>query len=363
MDDREQSLMDQFSAVPPMARDALIPDWVTKEAVAEDSWEEVEKKRLQENAYARDFRRVFPDEAFSSLDAKGKPTSNDPQATIAKAVKWLDKKFKGDGVIIKRVLLKAGLIDEFTTQILAAFNETLAGEKEDLGETAVKQHGKEEMNAQPRNVLRDTYTLEDAVRAEDITDHANSERLFKKAGMERRATIPPYGVIVTETSAQVYCRGKLMTELDTETLGGFAVVAEEVETLRSTSDVENLFGLEADAGVNIVLNVGQSVVFTSGGLLTKGTVTALEGNIATVAIIADGGSRITVQVPMARLKPRGSVVDNPSMQRADENVGESGDFDPANPVDMKRKQTDPNLDPASTVPGADTEVAPGTFTY
>jgi len=367
MDDREQALLDQFSNVPPMAHDALMPDWIQREATQEDSWEVVEKKRLEVNAFARDFRRVFPDEAFSNLDSKGKPKAagQDTQSVIAKAVTWLDKKFKGDTKLIKQVLLKSGLIDEHATQILSAFNETLREDDEKFREDAVKQHDKEDQVAQPSVALHD-FDMNDQITVEDVTDDANSERLFKKAGMERRATIPPYGVIVTEDNTQIYCRGKLVTEFDTEVFGGFAMIADEVESLRTPTDVEALFGIESDPDTRVAsITIGQSVTWKSAGMTTTGNVTALTGTLATVAIMHEG-TRITVQVPIARLTNiakgvEGSVYDDAPAQRADQNIGESGDFDDTHPIDMKKKIVDKSLDPASTVPGSATECAPNVY--
>lgn len=63
-----------------------------------------------------------------------------------------------------------------------------------------------------------------------------------------------------------------------------------------------------------------------------------------------------------KMEAEGSIFDNPEYQRQDENIGESGDFDPAHILDSRPKSdftNDPG--PASATPGAPgTSVAPGT---
>lgn len=77
--------------------------------------------------------------------------------------------------------------------------------------------------------------------------------------------------------------------------------------------------------------------------------------------LADKVDGICAELDSAGAK-EGSIFDNPEYQRQQENVGDSGDFDPSHVLDSRPKSdftNDPG--PASATPGAPgTSVAPGT---
>lgn len=313
MNDRELNLIDPFASVPSMAREALLPDWAHKEAAAEEDWEVVEKRRLEISAFARDFKRAFPDEAFSTASGKGKDAgyriwngktkeiSQGPEAAVSAAADWLSDKCKGDVAKAKLILNSTGLVDEFKTQIMEVLGAEIDAEDIELGEANVRKHNKlEDSPAQPGSAL-DEYDSKDQTTVEQVLDDSQ-ESMMRKGGMERNAVISPYGIVMTAEYVQVWKKGELLKAFSPDDMGGFPVIAEEMESMRSAEDVEALFDLPADAPYaepkvsQSALSIGQAVAFKAGGKVHTGIVTFARGDSATVQM-----GKTATEVPQSRL--------------------------------------------------------------
>lgn len=313
MIDRETFLADALS--PSTNTDA--PEWVVKEGAQEDDWEAVEKRKLELAAFARDFRRAFPSESFAGIyqqdrmsGAKKEVKSTDD--VLYEAYQWLDKKARGDVKLALSIVDISGLVDQYRGPIAQMF-------KNAQGEDAVKEHEKtlneyREMSdspAQPADALaEDRASIEKAQELE--TDRQQAILKAKKASLtlERKKTVGSYGIIVTEHDTQLWKKGKLVVALDTKQLGGFAVIAEEVSSMETPADVETLFDVQPAVQPSTTVespvsqpavNAGQRVAFRMGQTCTAGTVSAVEGNEASVTI--DGTDNVEVPVTVSELVP------------------------------------------------------------
>jgi len=294
----------------------LVPSWLAREASEDGNWEEVEKKKLETSAQARDFLRSFPAEAFAGVYKIDKSTNQkmvikSPEDVLDEAYKWLDKKVKGDAKLAREILDASGLIDEIVTFIMSCFGVAVAEEVEQ--ETA-KNIGDED--GQPATILREQWDSERT--ADDVLANAAEDRVenreepkdpytHKKASLERTKQIGSYGVMVNEDVVQLWKQGNLVHTLGTEELGGFAVVADEVDSLQSEADVTTLFGVTELVEVNVPTTaslVGKKVVFVTGATKVSGTITAMYGDEGTIQM--DDMDNVEVSMPVTQV----TIVEN-----------------------------------------------------
>ena len=272
-------------------------NWLEKEAAADYDWEAAAKKELEVSAFARDFMRSFPAEAFGGVyklakDGEQKTLVKSADEVLADAYKWLDKKFKGDAKQARAVLDATGLVDEYVTGVMMYFNEHAA---EEAGKETIKN--RDEDDRQPAAVLE--KQTESQTTAEAVVSDSLNARLDlpekPTVGLERSKRVGSYGVIANETEVQLWKQGALVATLSTEDIGGFGVAADEIETLETPEDAEALFGVTAKTEEPAL--VGKSVMFTAGDKKLFGTVTALSEG--TVSIRVEGMDDVECSVPVA----------------------------------------------------------------
>lgn len=282
----------------------LLTPWISKVAEESVDWEDRAKKDLLNSSFARDFRRSFPDENFGGVykvDPKtnAKTLTKPADQVIQEAYEWLDKKFKGNAHQARQVLNATGLVDEYVTAIMLCFGESAFEDVEK--ETAKNMEIDERQPAYALEQDRESETTAESV-SDDHQEDIAEKPTTKKAGLLRSKLIGEYGVIASESELQLWKKGKMLSNLSVEDIGGFHIVAEEVEGLNSEADVEALFSVEpiAPEADEQTSKVGQLVVFASGASKLSGKVTAESDGQASVLV--DGMDSVEVNLPIASLK-------------------------------------------------------------
>lgn len=274
----------------------LLPSWLSKEAAQEEGWEAEEKRRLEISSFAQDFKRQFPSEAFAGVYQTDRGTGQkkvvkSTEEVIEDAYKWLEKKVKGDVNRAREILESVGLVDNLLDPILQLFADATS---EDIDKETVKNR-EEEDEGQPSNVLENMRP---------VKKEASSD-------LHRAKRIGDYGIVATEQTIQLWKKGELVRELNTEALGGFGVVADEVESLQEEEDVESLFSVAEDitpdtqslesessntltAPTSCSVKVGEQVSFKMGDKCVSGKITVVGNKEVSVAVDGQEGIEFAV---------------------------------------------------------------------
>lgn len=227
------------------------PDWLHKEAGAEEDWETVAKRQLEINALGRDMVRQFPAEKLSGVYHEDRNTGTkkllkSSEEVLAEMYSWLNKKAKGDLKQAVAILDSTQLIDEYRNPIIQMFKN--ANEEETLSlEEKAETEAKE---GQPINALRAQRTSEttaDQVINDQSIDRleqnekARSKRVDYAQPLERKKIVGSLGIIINEQTSQLWKKGELVAEMNTEAVGGFAVMADEMHAIETEDDAMALF--------------------------------------------------------------------------------------------------------------------------
>lgn len=305
MSNLAEFLVDPSATVDQPNDDKLIAPWLQRAASDSTDWEARARKNLETSAFARDFKRAFPGDHFGGVykvDAKtGVKTLTKPaDQVIQEAYEWLSKKFKGNARKAREVLDATGLVDEYVTSIMFCFGED-ALEKADK-ETEKNREFDERQPAYALEEDRDSETTAESVIEDSLLDRIDAKPTTKKAGLQRSKRIEDYGIVASESELQLWKTGKLLASISVEDMGGFHIVADEVEGLTTKEDVEALFSVAnfAPEVKNETSKVGLLVVFASGANKLSGKVVAEEDGSASV--IVDDMDGVEVNVPVDSLK-------------------------------------------------------------
>lgn len=312
--------------------------WSMHKEAAKEDWEIAEDKRLDMQAWAREFRRQFPKEDFAKGDK-----------TIQSAAKWVSAKCKQDWQVAIDIMDAAGVIDEVRMSIVQAAKE--------LKEVPTKFDAKN--TSKPGMVLNDSK--------------APQPPMSKAAHLYPKKLIGEYGIILDEKDLTLWKKGKLIDKVAVESLGGFDVIADEISAFETVEDLTMFFGfkvLQREAWIQEELDPRTGTVreqlWKSGAVENeeasifynaKGDIIVanLEGTVTfgiadeEKAIVAYLGNLPPVQIPSKKAAP--FIYDDPQEQAKSLNVMEDGEFDPAN-VDQNRDttSTNPNDVPLSVNP-------------
>lgn len=321
--DREEYLNNTLPYVP---SDALLPSWLQKEAGMEEDWEKVEKMKLELNAFARDFKRAFPAEAFAGIFQTDNRTMEKKQIksteeVLGDAYNWLSKKTKGDAKLAKSILDAATLVDEYAGPIMQMFKNAGDDEALDKTEKTIMDQEKPESDlfgpTQPNEALK--AQRESETTAESITTDMNDKRLLenrevmKKQNdyLERKRVIAGYGMILNEEKLSLYKKGELLKEINTDDLGGFAVAADEVDSLQSAEDVETLFAAAPSDIVpveTVVVNAQPTqVIATVGNMRLHGYVKAIHANNTCSFLVTEGMNALVgseIEIPLTSVEKK-----------------------------------------------------------
>lgn len=342
------SLAEAFGATP--VSDA--PDWLHREAANEENWEVVEKRALEVSAYARDFARKFPLEAFAGVyqvdRASGqKSLTKSGDDVLLEAYEWLAKKC-GDNVDkVKAVVGALDLPDEYRTYILARFSYEKEKPARDAEQKAVEDADKYNKawngtSASP-NMNLHNMRAEDQATAEEVSLDARQKQLAESAKkrapdyapvLEVKRVVGGYGIIASDSATQLWKKGELVREISTDEFGGIGVIADEMKALQTAEDVEALFGVtrsrvatgwlrpeakvasatptpaapdvktnatEAVTSSTVVppTKLGSRVIFRAGKMLASGTLSNVEGEDCTVLV---DGSKTEVSLKLKDIR-------------------------------------------------------------
>lgn len=281
-----------------------MPDFLVKEAGAEYDWEALAKRDLENSAFARDFKRVFPAESFGGIykiDSKsgGKTLVKSSEAVMQEAYVWLEKKFKGDVRKARAVLDATGLVDEFVTGIMLNFGEgALEASEKEFEKNTSDNDGQPYLLMDERR--EEETTAESAEQDSILTRMEKTKAQTRKAGLHRSKKVGEYGILVDDQEMQLWKKGKLLSSIGVEDLGGFHIAAEEVESLETEADVNALFNVEAEQPVETKASlVGKKAVFASGEAKMSGSIVAVLDGQASVSV---DGMDVEVSMPVESLK-------------------------------------------------------------
>lgn len=220
---RSNYLKDPTADVGPLNHDKLIPPWMIAEAAAaEEPWEADEKKRLEVESLGRAFKQKFltatkMDKKTNEMTFEWKPEE---------AAKWLQAKVKVDDKWdpnkASQVLASAGCTEERRTEVMELIGAKFGSEPEKFDEHSP--------NRQMEKVK--------------LPQTIDELELDKDKELRKRKTVASYGIILTDDVMQLYKKGALLAEVQTEDVGGYAVLADEIECLTTEAEVHALFGLE-----------------------------------------------------------------------------------------------------------------------
>ena len=318
-----------------------------KRAGLQEAWEVAAEAEKELMAFARDFRRAFPNEAFSGIyqvdRATGSKTKvSDTDAVLAKAYKWLDEKrtkAKADANWVISVLKETGLVDEYANPLIQMFRD--AGEEavKDDGEKSAEDVGKDESPRQPGQALKDYRHDSDQNRASEVLIDANQDRRDrneeaekKRKGLERKKVVGSYGVILSETEAQLWKKGELVSKLATEEAGGFSALADEIDLAKTSEDIEMLFNSSSDAATDpfspepISPRVGSRVAFQIGNASASGLLQTLNGDICTVLVDGKIGNTegVEIEIPVNKVTAMSSQCCTAAAKTGSKFCGECG---------------------------------------
>ena len=228
--ERERYLSDLYGRVDP-EHGRVIPDWLMREASAEDDWEKKAKEDLEISSFAREFQNKFVD----AVEVKNR------QSVAAwkpeEAAEWLLKKTKEDDGFnqakAKRIMLEAGLTDEKVTEVFGHMGEPTPAREEEL------YGGEKGDSGQPSDALKKVEVPEKVQQLE--VEKGKDVKKTKKAGS--------YGLVLTDESCILYKQGNKIAELAVEACGGMEVLADEMDAISTEKEAELLFGVtpEEDA--------------------------------------------------------------------------------------------------------------------
>ena len=300
-----------------------VEDELMARAGLQEGWEAVEKRQLDLLAFARDFRRAFPNEAFSGIyqvdRATGAKTKvQDTDAILAKAYKWLDEKrskAKQDTNWVISVLKETGLIDEYANPIIQMFRDSSEEAVKEEGEKSAEEDAKDQSPHQPGQALKDfrhdsaqNRASEVAIDANEARRERNEEAETKRKSLERKKVVGSYGVILNEQEAQLWKKGELVSKLQTEEAGGFAALADEIDLAKTSEDLEMLFnssGAENDpfSPQPLPPRVGTRVAFRIGNASASGLLQTLNGDICTVLVDGKIGNTegVEIEIPVNKV--------------------------------------------------------------
>lgn len=176
------------------------------------------KRMIDSHALARSFRDKFSNEALAKDGA------------ISAAATWLASKTKSNKDYAKMVLDNAMVVDETSTAILEGMKDEDVSAAE--GDKALNDFRKENIDASSTD--RPNRGNENAAPRERL-------KMDVEAKLERKALIPPFGVILKESKLQLWKTGKLVKEESVDALGGFGAVASDVESMTTIEDVLSYF--------------------------------------------------------------------------------------------------------------------------
>lgn len=289
------------------------PDWLHKEAGAEEDWETVAKRQLETNAFARDLMRQFPAEKLSGVYHEDRNTGakkliKSSEEVLAEMYSWLNKKAKGDLRQAIAILDATQLIDEYRNPIIQMFKN--ANEEESL--SLEDKAGTDAAEGQPTNALkaqRTSQTTADQVIQDQNADRldanmkARSKRVDYAQPLERKKIVGSLGIIVNEQTSQVWKKGELVAEMSTEAVGGFSVMADEMHSLDTEEDVMALFSAapvkEAADGFHIDTVDGNWVLGTFNNMKFEAKVFTEpsefgidNGHVSKLWIKGDGGIQV-----------------------------------------------------------------------
>lgn len=248
MIDRESALADPFANT--TDPDLYIPEWIQKEAGAEESWEIIEKRNLEIAAFARDFRRSFPDEAFSGIYKQDRMTGQKTKIkstdeVLSEAFSWLKKKSQDNVDKAKAIVDATNLIDEYRTALIAMFTAADKEEQTAEHEKTLKENNKiDEFSGIPKQPNDNLKMQHETTPTTELIELDRT--VTKKQGnlqLERKKIVGSYGVIVTETDASLWKQGKLIKRIALNDINDFATIAEEVEMSNDDATIETLFNI------------------------------------------------------------------------------------------------------------------------
>ena len=300
-----------------------VEDEMMARAGLQENWEVAEKRQLDLLAFARDFRRAFPNEAFSGIykidrNTGAKTKIDDTDAVLAKAFKWLDEKrtkAKTDTNWVISIIKETGLIDEYANPIIQMFRDADGESSKKEEEKSAEDVGKGESPRQPGQALKDFRHEHAQNRASEILVDDNQDRRdrneeaeTKRKGLERKKVVGSYGVILNEESAQLWKKGELVSELKTEVAGGFAALADEIDLAKTPEDLETLFN-SSDAATDpftpqpISPRVGSRVAFRIGNASASGLLQTVTGDICTVLVDGKIGNTegVEIEIPVNKV--------------------------------------------------------------
>ena len=303
--DRDEYLDTEVGVLPPDPN-KLIPEWLQREAGLEEDWEKVEKRRLEVGAFARDFKRAFPDEVFAGVYSQYRATGvkkmvKTPDDVLDECYSWIDKKTKGEATKAKDILVATGLANEYITGILTRFKDAVTEKTQAASDKLQNEYSKLDsfsgMPSRPSDALSEVEPGQTTAEEVSLDDRTKA--------LERKKVVAGYGIIANDKTVSLFKRGKLLKEIDTEAFGGFAVIAEEMKSLETAPDVEALFdvkstGPDSDKAPIYNVAVGNTVAWkTANGSLT-GEVLLLDGSNATVRLANYPDTQVAV--PLSALK-------------------------------------------------------------
>ena len=289
MSNRDECLRDPFARVEVDA-DRIIPEYLLREATADEGWEDDFKDGLEINGLASQFAQKF----LESYKVENHQTVQTWEPD--KAATWLKSKALKDGeydhVRARKILEESGAIDEKRTEVI----ELLEIELKDTEEKPDKES--------PTSEFKDEKTPKTVSEVELEKNEQAAEDLKKKS-------VAGYGLVLSSVSLHLYKEGSKLAEMDVEMAGGFDVMAEELDYIETEKDVLALFNLRDE--VDEVAKVGW--------LTTKAV---------------------------------GPLVDGPDLERGSHMRGEDGEFDPAGVEQSNSERDSFTADPgpASAVPGS-----------
>lgn len=265
------------------------PDWVTKEAAAEEDWETVAKRELEINALGRDMMRQFPAEKLSGVYQEDRSSGQkklikSTEDVLFEMYAWLNKKAKGDTQRAIAILNSTQLIDEYRNPIIQMFKNAddapaLESSEKELAER--KKIDWSGSSGQPNDILSQPMPSETTAHQviQDNNDiRLKENKLAKKdrqdytTGLEAKKIVGSYGIIANEKTTTLWKKGELISAIQTEDMGGFAAVKEELSVMATDADVEALFPIPEP------IKIGDKVIAHLKFCNIEGKVSELDGN-------------------------------------------------------------------------------------
>lgn len=223
----ERSMESILTGIDPSLAESFGPDrtdypespFFAKQAAVKEEWEILQDKELEINAFARDLKRQFPNEAFTKPE------------TMGKLSKWVDQKSQGDVQKAKDIMTRAGVISEIQVEVLQTIDAAKKEKNQEKMSKETDQKDPWKAHSQPHKLLRERESAD----VSTLQVRGSDTKAVKKV-------VGEYGLKLDSETLCLWKKGELLKEIPTQDLGGFEIVAGEISAIDSASDLTVFFG-------------------------------------------------------------------------------------------------------------------------